>query len=74
MQEGRISIKAKLLWKDLIKQITKKNCYQIRAVPNICKRLEKYHRSLGEFCIWIILSHLKKSDAALWMWFMQERQ
>lgn len=44
-------MEAKLLWKDLIKRIAKKNCYQIRDGQTICMRLEKHHRSLGEFCI-----------------------
>ena len=49
MQEESISMEAKLLWKDLIKQIAE-NCYQIKDGQNICMRLEKYRRSLGEFC------------------------
>lgn len=70
MQKESVSMKAELLWKDLIEQVAKKNCYQIRDGQNTCQRLEKYHRSLREFYIQIVLSHLKKLDAALWMWFM----
>ena len=51
MQEESVSTKAKLLWKDLIKQVAKENCSQIRDGHTICKRLEKYYKSLEEFCI-----------------------
>lgn len=30
MQEENISTKAKFLWKELIKQVAKKSCHQIR--------------------------------------------
>ena len=47
MCKENVSMEGKLLWKDLIKQIAKKNCYQIRDGQNICMRLGQYHRSLG---------------------------
>ena len=40
MQEESVSMKLSFFGKDLIKQVTKKNCYQIRDGQNICKRLE----------------------------------
>lgn len=51
MQEESVAVKAKLLWKDLVKQVAKEDCSQIRDGQTICKRLEEYYKSLGEFCI-----------------------
>lgn len=49
MQEKSVSLKAKLLWKDLIRQVAKKNCYQISVGKTSAKDYKKSHRCLGEF-------------------------